>query len=1174
MTTPEKLIVVLDGNEAAAHIAYKTNELCIIYPITPASTMGEFVDQWAQEKRKNIWGDIPTVVTMQSEGGAAGTLHGALQTGALATTFTASQGLLLMIPNMYRIAAELTPTVFHISCRAVAAQGMTIYCDHSDVMAARATGFAMLCSSNVQEVQDLALIAQVASLESRIPFLHFFDGFRTSHEVTKIDALTDAQIKKMISDDLVIAHRNRRLTSDRPDVRGSVQNYDTYFQGRESINPIYTQLPATVTNVMQKFKELTGRSYKTIEYFGASDAKYVITVMASGADTVRETVAYLNTHGEKVGLLQVRLFRPFPTEDFLSELPKTCEALAILDRNKEPGSTGEPLYQEIAPVLLEAEYKLKVIAGRFGIAAKEFTPAMVKAVFDELKKDKPKNHFTIGINDDLSNTSLTYDAQFTIEPSLVTRALFYGLGADGTVSANKSTIKILGKETDLYVQGYFVYDSKKSGSKTVSHLRFSSQKIYSTYLIQSANFIGCHLFSFIQRENILENASLHAVFLLNSPYAPEKTWAALPQIVQQTIIDKKIKFHIIDAFKVAKESGLGSRINTIMQTCFFALSKILPEDVAIKKIKTMIHKVYSGKGEAVVEKNYQAVDRTLANLFEVKVPAKADSVLQLPATVGVHAPKFVRDVIGKMIAGKGDDLAVSEVPNDGIFPSHTTRWEKRNISQTIPSWNPETCAQCGQCHMVCPHSIIRAKSVSRQQLQNAPKDFKYAKSKNRNTPDQCHTLQIYLEDCTGCGLCTSSCPINRGGKQQALTLVQKPDSLTAAKEHLQFFENLENIAAADPTTVRGVQYLESMFEFCGACTGCGESSYVRLLSQLFGDRLIIADACGCSLVYGGQLPTFPWTINKEGRGPAFAASLFEDNAEFGLGFSLTLEKHQQLALALLEELKESIGTELVTAIKTAPQVTSSEIAAQRQRVTNLKTKLKNNKHHQAQLLLSLADQLVKHSVWAIGGDGWAYDIGYGGLDHVLASGTKINVLVMDTEVYSNTGGQASKATPRGSVVKFAAQGKLTSKKDMGLIMMTYGNIYIASIALGANPAQALKAFQEAENYAGPSLILAYSPCIAHGINMNRSLEQQQLAVKSGYWPLYRYNPDRVKEGLNPFQLDSSEASIPFKEYAYKENRFRILFETNPAQAEKLMMLAEEDIAKRWKQYRKLLTIDD
>jgi pyruvate-ferredoxin/flavodoxin oxidoreductase len=1177
--TKKKIFATLEGNEAAAYVAYRINEICIIYPITPATTMGELADQWSTNNEPNIWQSTPEVIAMQSEGGVAGALHGALQAGSLATTFTSSQGLLLMIPNMYRIAGELLPTVFHVASRVVASQGVNIYCEHSDVMATRATGFALLCSATVQEAHDMALITQAASLKSRVPFLHFFDGFRTSHEVTKIELVADEIIAEFISQDLVIANRKRRLTSDNPTVRGLVQDPDTYFQSRETVNLIYQQIPAVLTAEFKKLKQLTGREYKLVEYYGDPKAEAVIVIMGSGAETAIETVNYLCAGGKKVGVLKVRLFRPFPKQEFVNAIPATVKAMAVLDRTKEPGSAGEPLYQEVAVSLLEARRTQRVIAGRYGIAGKEFIPAMVKAIFDELAKEQPKQQFTVGVIDDVSNLSLDYDVAFDTEAQSVKRAMFYGLGADGTVSSNKNTIKIVGEETDLYVQGYFVYDAKKSGSKTVSHLRFSSEPIHSAYLVNKANFIGCHQFRFVEIMPVLERAAQHAIFLLNSSYAADKVWDRLPRSLQQTIIDKKIKFFIIDAYKIARDCDMGGHINIIMQVGFFALSGILPIDLAVQKIKAALAKTYMRKGSDIVTKNYTAVDCTLANIFEVDVPAHVSSHFDLKEPLGHHSAGFVRDVLGKILAGKGDELPISAIPMDGTYPTHTTRYEKRNVARCIPVWDAEACIQCGQCKFICPHSIIRTKKIATAALKNAPATFKTAKMIGKYlAEDDNFALQVYLEDCTGCGLCVEICPAHKGKMQRkALVMQERIPLLDMERKNIEFFESIPNEISADttdPQNTRDLCFHDPMFEFCNACAGCGEAAYVKLLTQLFGDRLLIADACGCSIVFGGYLPMTPWVINKEGRGPAYANSLFEDNAEFGFGFLLAYEKQRADALQLLDAIAPQLNdSELINTIKTLTQRTNAEINTARKHIAKLKDKLKATADPRAVALLSIADQLVRHSIWGIGGDGWAYDIGYGGLDHVLASGRNIKILVLDTEVYSNTGGQASKATPRGAVAKFATSGKHTAKKDLGLMLMTYGNIYVGTIALGANPTQAIKVLREAENYDGPAIVIAYCHCIAHGIEMHHGLRQQQLAVKSGYWPLYRYNPDRLNENLNPFQLDSGMPDASFAEYLANENRFQILMRSNSQRAEYLTQLAEEDLQRRWRQYKMLMKVD-
>lgn len=1168
--------IVVDGNEAAAYVAYRTNEICIIYPITPASSMGELPDQWAAENIKNVWGVTPQIVTMQSEGGAAGAVHGALQTGALATTFTSSQGLLLMIPNMYRIAGELLPTVFHVATRAIAFHGMSIYGDHSDIYGVRATGFAMLGAASVQEAHDMALIAEATTLKTRVPFLHFFDGFRTSHEVTKIELLSDEQIKNMIAEDLIFACRGRRLTSEKPTSRGVVSDSDVYFQGREAVNPFYNALPAVLEQTLEQFAKVTGRAYGLVEFYGDPQAKQVIVIMGSAAETVQETVDYLNQRKEKVGVLKIRLYRPFPKEQFLKFLPKTCMAIAVLDRTKEVGAAGEPLYEEVATTLLEndaSSFQPSIIGGRYGIASKEFNPAMVKAIFEELKKAMPKNHFTIGINDDLTHTSLDYEQNFDIESDEVYRAVFYGLGADGTVSANKNSIKIIGEETDLYAQGYFVYDAKKTGSRTVSHLRFSPKKIRSTYLIKCANFIGCHQFGFIDKIPVLERAANEATFLLNTAYADDQIWDKLPRSLQQAIIEKKIKFYVIDAYKVAHESGMKNHINTVMQTCFFALSQLIPIEKAIAKIKAAIKKSYATKGKEVLEKNYRAVDNSLANLTEVKVPNQVTSDFDLSPIISKDAPQFVQEVVGKMLLGRGDELPVSALPCDGVYPTNSTCFEKRNIAQKVPEWLAENCVQCGLCRLVCPHSILRSKRYFERELRQAPKSFRAVKLREETAVAECFTLQVYAEDCTGCSACVEICPVNKGksGKKALVMQPKTAETIKENRENIKFFEKVPvNQSQTEKLSVRDLQYVMPMFEFCAACAGCGEAPYIKLLTQLFGDRLIIANGVGCTLAYGGYLPTMPFTVNSAGYGPAFGSSLFEDNAEFGYGFLLTLDKHREIALELLEKLASDLNDEqLVNFIVNNKQKMDCAIAAQRQAVAKLKKKLAINNTKEARQLLSLADQLVRQSVWEIGGDGWAYDIGYGGLDHVLASGRNIKVLVLDTEVYSNTGGQASKATPRGAVVKFAAQGKPMAKKDLGMMLLTYGNIYVATVAIGANPTQAIKALQEADNYDGPAIVIAYSHCIAHGVNMAQGVQQQKLAVKCGHWPLYRYNPDRTKEGLNPLEIDSEKPSIPFSAYAQNENRYQILMRTQPEEAKRLMDLAEEDIRHRWRIYEAL-----
>jgi pyruvate-ferredoxin/flavodoxin oxidoreductase len=1167
--------IVLDGNEAAASVAYQTNEICVIYPITPASSMGELADAWSVEGKENIWGTVPNVVEMQSEGGASGAIHGALQTGSLATTFTSSQGLLLMIPNMYHISAELSPTVFHVASRAVASQGMTIYPEHSDVMAVRATGFAILCSLNVQEVQDMALITQATSLKARVPFLHFFDGFRTSHEVSKVEILSQEQMRKLIDNSWVHAHRLRKMSPENPTVRGVIQNSDIYFQGRESVNTFYDMAADAMEEIMYDFKNVTGREYHVMEYVGDLNADRIIILMGSGAETVRETVLYLNEQGEKVGLIIVRLFQPFSNKHFLQLLPSACKSIAVLDRTKEPGAGGEPLYQKVSTAMMEAFTQKvlpigqlpKVVGGRFGIGGKEFTPAMVKAIFDEIASDIPKRNFTIGIDDDVTHTSLNYDHSFHIESDDVIRAIFYGLGSDGTVSAVKNTAKIIGEKTDYFVQGYFVYDARKTGSRTVSHLRLSPRKIYSTYLIQSAGFIGCHQSHFLEKINVLQNAAFGAVFLLNTPFSKDEIWDQLPQTIQKIIIDKKIQFFVIDAYKVAQDCGIGSRVSAVMLTCFFALSNILPREEAIKKIKESIQKTYAKKGIEVIQRNFESVDQSLVNLHRVEVPTAVTSHFDIEKSVPSEAPEFVQRVVGKMLVDQGDELQVSMLPNDGTFPVQTTCWERRNVSLSVPAWDPDKCIQCGRCSFVCPHSVIRVKQVSEAELQQAPTSFQTAKSRHNTNEDARFALQVFVEDCTGCGLCVETCPL----KEKALKMVSKSETLKQNLQNIEFFKTLPYSERTEfnKTSVRGIQYLQPLFEFSTACAGCGETPYVKLLSQLFGDRAIIANACGCSSVFGSNMPTSPWTTTPEGYGPTWSSSLFEDNAEFGVGFCLTEDKYRQYACELLRALFSDLDENLVGALIQAKQTNDEEIKAQRRRVYTLKACLSTLKSDQAKELMTVADYLIKHSIWAIGGDGWAYDIGYGGIDHVITMGRDINLLVLDTEVYSNTGGQASKATPRGAVVKFAASGTQTAKKDLGLMAMTYGNVYVAQIALGADPSQAISAFLEAESFQGPSLIIAYCHCIAHGIDMRKGLAQQELAVKSGYWPLYRYNPDRIKQGLNPMQIDSQKPSVPFSEYVENENRYRILAEKNPAEFQRLIALAQQDIEKRWKQYEKL-----
>ncbi len=1181
MPNKNKLIATIDGNEAAAYVAYRVNEICAIYPITPSSTMAELADEWSAKGIKNIWGSVPDVMEMQSEGGAAGTVHGALQTGALTTTFTASQGLMLMLPNMYKIAGELTPAVFHIAARSLAAQGLSIFGDHQDVMAARTTGFAMLSSASVQEAHDFALIAQAATLGSRIPFMHFFDGFRTSHEVNKLELLPDDQIKAMIPDELVFAHRKRALNPDHPFIRGTAQNPDVYFQGRETVNKFYDATAGMVADVMTKFEKITGRKYELFEYTGAADAERIIIIMGSGGETVEETVKALNASGEKTGVVQVRLYRPFSLEHFVKAIPASVRSIAVLDRTKESGASGEPMYQDVLSSLVTALQQNKIshlptiIGGRYGLSSKEFTPAMVKAVFDELKKDRPKNNFTVGIQDDVTHTSLDYDEAYTLDESEWRQGLFFGLGADGTVGANKNTIKIIGENTDLYAQGYFVYDSKKSGARTVSHLRFGPKPIRAPYLISKADFIACHQFNFTEKVEMLNLIKPGGTFLLNSPYNKDEVWDKLPGVVQQDIISKKLSFYIIDANTVARDTGMNGRINTIMQTCYFALSGVLPKDEAIEQIKHAIEKTYTKKGKAVVEKNFEAVDATLANLYEVSVPAAANSAAAMLAVVGNDAPGFIKEVTARMMSGHGDELPVSKMSVDGTYPSGTTKWEKRNISDQVPHWEPDLCIQCGNCSFVCPHSVIRAKFYNEAFLKNAPDGFQSAPINSRGFPETKYTLQVYAEDCTGCNLCVEVCPASdpKNRSFKAINMAGKEPDTSKIKEQISFFEDLpwNNRSEINFSTVHGAQFMEPLFEFSGACAGCGETPYIKLLSQLFGDRLLVANATGCSSIYGGNLPTTPWTKNAAGQGPAWSNSLFEDNAEFGLGMRMTADHQLGMAHRLLNQLAPQLGEDFVKEIINAPQQQESEIAAQRKRVEALKEKLLNINEAAAQHLYSVCEQLVHRSVWLVGGDGWAYDIGYGGLDHAMASGKNINILVLDTEVYSNTGGQSSKSTPTAASAKFASAGKRGGKKDLALQAVSYGNVYVARVAFGANPQQTMLAMREAEAYDGPSLILAYSHCIAHGYDLKDGLTQQHNAVASGYWPLMRYNPVLRMKKLNPFILDSTRPEIPLKEFAYKELRYKVLTQANPAEAEELMKLAQEMVNLRWKNYEELAT---
>jgi len=1174
----------MDGNTAVAHIAYRTNEICAIFPITPSSPMADVADEWMAEGLKNIWGNVPIVQEMQAEGGAAGATHGALQSGALTTTFTASQGLLLMLPNMFKIAGELTSTVFHVASRALATSALSIFGDHADVMTARPTGFALFCSGSVQEAHDGALITQMATLEARVPFLHFFDGFRTSHELNTLDLLSDVNIRAMIDDKLVRAHRARGLTPEHPFIRGTAQNPDVFFQAREAVNVYYNRVPAILDRAMQRFGTLTGRNYKPFEYAGDADAERVMVIMGSGAETARATADALRETGEKLGVVQVRLYRPFSVEHLLAALPACVRGVVVLDRTKEPGSIGEPLYLDVVAALAAAAgdgsrpTMPRVIGGRYGLSSKEFTPAMAKAAFDELKQSKPRHGFTLGINDDVTHTSLEIDPDFSVEKPNVTRAVFYGLGSDGTVGANKNSVAIIAADEGRYAQGYFVYDSHKAGAQTASHLRFGPEPIHAPYQIAKAGFIGIHQFAALGRLDLLNLAADGAVLLLNAPFPADQVWNALPRPVQQTIITRKLRVHVIDASAVAREAGLGERTNTVLQTCFFAISGVLPHAAAIARIKASIRTTYGEKGQSIVDKNFAAVDAALARLHEITVPATVTSTREFTVLVQPDAPDFIRHVTARIFAGLGDEIPVSLIPADGTFPSGTAAYEKRNVSDSVPVWREDVCVQCGQCSFVCPHSVIRAKYYNEEALKAAPEGFKSAPVNARGYPQARFTLQFYLEDCTGCGLCVEACPAisPTEADTRAVNMADKAPILAAEREAIRFFETLptNERARVNFADVRGVQFLEPLFEFSGACAGCGETPYLKLLSQLFGDRLQIANATGCSSIYGGNLPVTPWSKNAEGRGPAWSNSLFEDNAEFGLGFRLAADKHLEIADTLLGRLAPKLGADLVKAITTAPQVHESDIRAQRNRVEELRLRvLSLGNDPDALNLLSVIDTLVRRSIWIVGGDGWAYDIGYGGLDHVLAQGRDVNVLVLDTEVYSNTGGQASKATPLGAVAKFAASGKRTPRKDLGLQMIAYGNVYVAQVAMGANPQHTLQAFREAEAYPGPSIILAYSQCIAHGIDMRLGMQQQALATACGYWPLFRFNPEMRRVGQNPFRLDSPSPRIPLKDYAYNELRYRMLANTHPDEATILLTQAQAAVTAKYQQYEDLAGFD-
>lgn len=1166
----------LDGNEAVARIAYQLNEVIAIYPITPSSPMGEWADEWASQGRNNLWGTVPQVIEMQSEGGAAGAVHGSLQRGALTTTFTASQGLLLMIPNMYKIAGELTPAVFHVAARSVAAQALSIFGDHSDVMAARATGWGLLASASVQEAHDMALIAQAAALKTSLPFIHFFDGFRTSHEVVKIALIPQDVIRAMIEDDDVLAVRSRGLAPENPVLRGTAQNPDVFFQARETVNPYYLEAPAIVQSAMDQFAELTGRQYHLYEYHGAPDAERVVVLMASGCEAVHETVDALNAAGEKVGVLKVRLYRPFDSERFVAALPETTKAIAVLDRTKEPGSSGEPLYLDAVTALFEGWQGTAmpvVVGGRYGLSSKEFTPAMIKSVFDNLTQAKPKNHFTVGIKDDVTFTSLEYDGSYDIEPDEVVRALFYGLGSDGTVGANKNSIKIIGENTPNYAQGYFVYDSKKSGSMTVSHLRFGPEVIRSNYQISTANFVACHQTVFLDKYDILDDAVQGGTFLLNTTASPETVWDTLPRRYQEQIIEKQLKFYVIDAYKVARASGMRNRINTVMQTCFFAISGILPREEAIAAIKKAAEKTYGRKGADIVRMNLEAIDSTLANLYPVDVPAEVTSEREFAAMITGQAPAFVQDVLGRMVARRGDSLPVSALPNDGTYPTGTTQFEKRNLASEIPVWDEDICIQCGKCVMVCPHAVIRAKAFEPAVLDDAPPTFKAVAARDRDWQDFQYTLQVSPDDCTACGLCVDVCPVKNKSQSNRKAINMEAQAPIREQENANwdFFVDIPELPRnlIKISSIRQQQVQQPLFEFSGACAGCGETPYLKLLTQLFGDRMIVANATGCSSIYGGNLPTTPWATNAEGYGPAWSNSLFEDNAEFGLGMRVAVDKQVEYALERVAALASEIGEQLATDLLNADQSTEAGIYEQRERVTILKDKLQALDTPAAKQLLSVADTLVKKSMWIIGGDGWAYDIGYGGLDHVLASGRNVNVLVMDTEVYSNTGGQASKATPRAAIAKFAAGGKPAGKKDLGMMLMSYGNVYVAQVAMGGRDEQTLRAILEAEAYDGPSIVIAYSHCIAHGIHMGTAMRNQKAAVDSGQWLLYRYNPTLVDAGQNPLKLDSRPPKIPVNEFLRMENRFRMLELSKPDVARELFAQAQIDVDERRATYEYL-----
>jgi pyruvate-ferredoxin/flavodoxin oxidoreductase len=1176
MTTRRK--ITIDGNEAVASVAYRTNEVIAIYPITPASPMGELSDAWAAQGKLNVWGDLPQVIEMQSEGGAAGTAHGALQAGSLTTTFTASQGLLLKIPNLYKIAGELTPFAMHVAARTLATHALSIFCDHSDVMSVRQTGCALLCSGSVQEAHDLAAVAHSATLASRIPFIHFFDGFRTSHEVAKIEELADEDLLALMDEDLIEAHRLRALTPDRPVIRGTAQNPDTFFQAREACNSFYADCPGHVQSAMDKFAQLTGRQYHLFDYHGHPEADRVVVLMGSGSEAAQEAVDWLNDHGERVGLLRVRLYRPFSLEAFAHALPTTVETLTVLDRTKEPGAVGDPLYLDVVTALHEVRSdngsrpQPRILAGRYGLSSKEFGPAHVRSIFDEMSRERPRNHFTVGIVDDVTHTSLPVE-QFDIEPENRVRAVFWGLGADGTVSANKNSIKIIGEETDNYAQGYFVYDSKKSGAVTISHLRFGAEPIHSTYLIQKATFVACHQFNFLERFDVLEYADHGATFLLNAPYGPEEIWEHLPREVQETILEKKLELWVIDGYQVARETGMGGRLNTIMQTCFFALAKVLPKTEAIEKIKEAIQKTYGKKGQILVEKNFAAVDAALDHLHQVELPDAVTSTFSRPPIVSERAPDFVQKVTAVMLANKGDLLPVSAFPPDGTWPTGTTKWEKRNIAMEIPLWHQDVCIQCNQCALVCPHAAIRAKVYQPEALAGAPDDFLSIDYKAPDFKGLKFTIQVAPEDCTGCSLCVEVCPAKdkANPRRKAINMEPQRPVRDREEENYEFFLGLPEVDRTEIARfdAKGSQWLEPLFEYSGACAGCGETPYVKLLSQLFGDRLLIANATGCSSIYGGNLPTTPYTTNEDGRGPAWANSLFEDNAEFGLGFRMAVDSLTSRARRLLTNLAPSLGDELVTGLLEGDQGSETGIAEQRERVQVLRGRLDTLGEDDAKRLATVADYLVDKSVWLVGGDGWAYDIGYGGLDHVLSTDRNVNILVLDTEVYSNTGGQASKATPIGAAAKFASAGKEQPKKPLGLEAITFRTVYVARIAFGANMNQTVQALREAESYPGPSLVVAYSPCIAHGYDLSTQVEQQKRMVKSGGWALYRYDPRRVLDGQPPLKMDSKRPTGSVNDYMKLEARFRMVEKMDPVRYRMLLEKAQDSAAKRWAVYEHL-----